>query len=300
MTVYQQISKNKRRTFVLVALFFLFIMAIGYIAGYYYGLGYSGIFLAGFFSIAMTIFSFFGGDKVALMAAGAQPIEKKDAPHLWNTVENLCITAGMQMPKIYIIQDTAMNAFATGRSPENASIAFTTGLLNTLDQNELQGVAAHELSHVQNYDTRLMMIVVVLVGMLTLFADWMWRVHFFGRSGNRRNGGRLDLIFAVIGIALILLSPIFAEIIKLAISRKREYLADASAVLLTRYSEGLASALQKIGAQNQPLARANGATAHLFISNPFAGKKFFSRIFSTHPPIEERISALRAMGGNNA
>ncbi len=300
MTVYQQISQNKRRTVILVALFFVLVLGIGYIFGVYYGTGYGGLFLAGVIAIVMGLVSFYGGDKVSLLSAGAKQIEKKDAPELWNLVENLCITAGMPMPKVYIIQDPAMNAFATGRNPEVASIAFTTGLLSELTKVELEGVAAHELSHVQNYDTRLMMIVVVLVGVIALLADWMWRVHFFGgrRGGSRRGGGQIEIFVAVAGLALILLSPIFAELIKLAISRKREYLADASAVLLTRYADGLASALKKIGAQGRPLQRANHATAHLFISNPFKKKSLYSRLFSTHPPIEDRIAALNKIAGN--
>ncbi|PIW36398.1 MAG: zinc metalloprotease HtpX [Candidatus Kerfeldbacteria bacterium CG15_BIG_FIL_POST_REV_8_21_14_020_45_12] len=300
MTVYQQIGKNKRRSVILVALFFLLVMAIGYVSGVYYGSGYGGIFFAGIIATILTLISYFGGDSVSLAAAGAKQIEKSDAPELWNLVENLCITAGLPMPKVYIIEDSAMNAFATGRNPEKASIAFTSGLLANLTKVELEGVAAHELSHVRNYDTRLMMIVVVLVGVIALLADWMWRVRFIGGrdSGGRKSGNQIELVVMIIGIVLVMLSPLFAELIKLAISRKREFLADASAVLLTRYSDGLASALTKISQQNQPLARANHATAHLFIANPFRQKSVYSRLLSTHPPVEDRINALNAMGGD--
>lgn len=301
MTVYQQISSNKWKTATLISIFIALILAMGYFFGEAYGQGgYIGLGYALIIAMFMVAFSYFGGDKVSLLTAGAKEIEKEDNPYLWNLVENVSITAGLPMPRVYIIHDPIMNAFATGRNPERASVAFTTGIIEGLENEELEGVVAHELSHIKNYDIRLMMIVVVLVGVIALFGDWMWRFHFFGgqRSGSdRRGGGQIELIFAVVAVVLIILSPIIAELIKLAISRKREYLADASAVLLTRYADGLASALEKIGAQEGKLKHANHATAHLYISNPFGLKKI-SNFFSTHPPIQERISALREMGGS--
>lgn len=303
MTVYQQIAKNKRKTTFLISLFIALIAAIGYVFGEYYGVGgYSGLFYAGIFSIAMALLSYYAGDKMALAASGAQPISKDQNAYVYNIVENLAITAGVPVPRIYVIPDPALNAFATGRDYEHASIAFTTGIIDALENEELEAVAAHELSHIKNYDMRMMMIVAVLVGMIALLADWMWRMSFFGRSSsNDRRSSQIELIFAAVGFVLILVSPIIAELIKLAVSRKRESLADASAVLMTRYADGLIRALKKIaaqeGAERNQLRRANKATAHLYFANPFRRGAFFSRLFSTHPPIEERIAALQQMGG---
>lgn len=306
MTVYDQIRKNKRRTVVLMTLFVAFLAVVGYTVGeYYMGPGYGpvGLGYALVVSLFMTMLSMYTGDRLALATAGAHEVGSvEENPKIWRLVENLCITVGLQMPRIYIIDDPAMNAFATGRNPKKASIALTTGLIQNLDQAELEGVIAHELSHIQNYDTRIMMIVIVLVGAVTLLADMMWRgrlLGFGGRGGDRRGGNQIEIILMVVGLVLVVLSPLIAELIKLAVSRKREFLADASAVVMTRYADGLASALQKIGSQDVQLRRANHATAHLYISNPFKGKRF-SRLFSTHPPINERIAALAAMGGSPA
>lgn len=303
MTVYQQISRNKRRTIFLMMVFIALLLGMGYAGAEAQatGTGPGGLILAGGFSLIMVLLSYFQGDSLALLTAGAKEIQKEDNPRLWNTVENLSITAGMPMPKVYVIDDPMMNAFATGRKPEKAAVAFTTGLLHNLTDTELEGVAAHELSHIQNYDTRLMVVVVVLVGAITLLAEYMWRMYFFGnhRRNSNGKGAQIELIFMVVSIVLIILSPLFAELIKLAISRKREYLADASAVLLTRYSDGLISALRKIGNQGDvELQRANHATAHLYIANPFKPSRLYSRLSSTHPPIEERIKALQQMGGD--
>jgi heat shock protein HtpX len=300
MNVYDQIRKNKLRTAVLISVFILFILALSWFGGLYYGADPYGALAVGIIiSLVMTAFSYFGGSSMALFTAGAKQIAKEDNPYVWNMVENLSITAGLPMPKVYIIADNGMNAFATGRDPKHASIAFTTGIIAGLENEELEGVAAHELSHVKNYDTLIMTIVVVLVGVIALFADWMLRARFFGvgrSSGNRRGGGQVELVLMIVGLVLVILSPIIAEFIKLAVSRRREYLADASAVLLTRYADGLAGALRKIGAQGGKLTRANHATAHLYISNPFGGRKL-SKLWSTHPPIEDRIRALEQMGG---
>lgn len=302
MNVYQQISSNKWKTAILMSVFIALILVLGYAWGYLFGPtgsaadAYNGVSTAAFIAIFMALISYFAGDKITLLTAGAKPIQKEDNPYVWRLVENMAITAGLPMPRVYIIPDPVMNAFATGRSPQHASIALTTGIINGLENEELEGVIAHELSHIKNYDIRLMTIIVVLVGTIALLADWMWRAHFFGgrRDNDRRGGGQIQIILAIAGLLLITLSPIFAELIKLAISRKREYLADASAVLLTRYADGLANALRKIAAQNGQLQHANQATAHLYISNPFGSHraKFFSQLFSTHPPISDRIVAL--------
>jgi len=283
-------------------IFIIFIIFLGWVFYQIYPeYGYFPIAVAAIVAILMSSISYFSGDKVALVASGAKQIEKSDSPYVYRLVENLCITAGTPMPKVYIIQDSAMNAFATGRDPEHASIALTTGIIEGLENEELEGVIAHELSHIKNYDIRVMMIVVVLVGIIALITDWFLRAQLFGgnkRSSNSKGGGQLGVILMIIGIVLAILSPIIAELIKLAISRKREYLADASGALLTRYPEGLAKALEKISAQSQSLQKASNATAHLFIVNPFGAKakKGIKKLWSTHPPIEERVKALREMG----
>ncbi len=230
---------------------------------------------------------------MALASSGAKEIQKEQAPELWNIVENLAITNGMPMPRIYVIQDAAPNAFATGRNPKHASVAVTTGLLQMMERNELEGVLAHELSHVKNYDILVMTIVIVLVGVVTLLADWLLRSSIFGRRDDRENNQATIVLF-VVGLVLSILSPLFAELIKLAISRQREYLADASGALMTRYPEGLASALEKIASYKGRMKKANHATAHLFIANPFGGAA--KTLFSTHPPVEKRIARLRQMG----
>jgi heat shock protein HtpX len=288
--MYKQIDSNKRKTFALMFLFVLIISGLVWAWTQYYG-NSQYIFVAVFISAIISLFSFYSGDKVALWQAGAKEIQKSDNPYVWRLVENLSITAGLPMPKIYIINDSAMNAFATGRDPKRASIALTTGIVNHLENEELEGVIAHELSHIKNYDIRLMMIVIICIGVITLLADWLLRSFIWrGRGNDNNKGGILIIVAIVLGI----LSPLFARLIQMAVSRKREYLADASGVLLTRYPEGLARALEKISSQNQPLRRANKATAHLYISSPFRGKKA-SKLFSTHPPIQDRIKALRTM-----
>ncbi len=307
MTVYQQISRNKWKTTFLITLFIALILALGYFGGYFIGgsseYAYSYLFFASIISIIMTLVSYFAGDSLSLAASGAKQIQKEDSPYVWNMVENLTITVGIPMPRIFIIDDPVMNAFATGRDPQHASIALTTGIINGLENEELEAVIGHELSHIKNYDIRVMTIVVVLVGIIALLADWMLRMTIFGRRGggdSDNKDARLQLIFMVIGIVLIILSPIAAQLIQLAVSRKREYLADASSVLMTRYADGLIGALQKIAQQENngmQMRKANQATAHLFFANPFGKKKFASRLFSTHPPIEDRIAALQQMAG---
>lgn len=292
--MYSAIASNKRRTYLLIGLFIILIGFIGWTVDWY--LEGSGVItvLAVVFSMISALTSYYAGDKVALSVSGAKRIEKSDAPELWRLVENLCIANGQPMPKVHIIQDAAPNAFATGRDPEHASVAFTTGLIEKLDRAELEGVVAHELSHIKNYDIRTMTIVVVLVGTIAIMTDLFLRMSFYG--GRRRDSKGGGGILLIIGLVFLILAPIIAEVIKLAVSRQREYLADASGALLTRYPDGLARALEKISATNEPMKRASTATAHLFISSPFGKKKnFVSKLFSTHPPAQDRIARLRSM-----
>ncbi len=289
--MYSEIDSNKRKTNLLILIFVVFVIAIGWAFNEFMGYGYGAVVFAMIIAITMSLTGYYKGDKIALKSTKAKQIEKKDHPKLWRLVENLSITAGIPMPKIHIINSNALNAFATGRDPEHASIAVTQGLLNSLEKQELEGVIAHELSHIRNFDIRLMTIVVVLVGTIALLADYTFRMRIYG--GRSRKGNTSGII-ALVGLALLILSPIISELIKLAISRKREFLADASGSLLTRYPEGLASALEKISNSKIGLETASTATAHLFISNPIK-KKTFVNMFSTHPPAHERIKRLRTM-----
>ncbi len=301
MTIYNQIDENKRKTWLIMFLFSLFIVAVVYV--FVSALGYRGpsaLGLVGFaliFTGLMNLGSYYWSDKIIMTISGAKEIRKKDNAELFNIVENLSIGDGLPMPKIYIVDDPAPNAFATGRDPKHAAIAVTTGLLQKLDKLELEGVIAHELSHVKNYDSRLMTIVVILVGMIALLADMFFRIQFFG-GRDRDEDNKSGAIFMILALVLAILAPIAATLIQLAISRRREFLADASGTLLTRYPDGLASALLKISSDKTPSTTASTATAHLYISNPFEGKKtksWFVNLFSTHPPVEERVKALRAM-----
>jgi len=294
--MYKEIDSNKRKTWLLVAIFLSLFIFLGWFLDKYFD-GNGGIFiLAIIISLSMTLVSYFQGDKIALASTGARAIKKEDNPYIYRMVENLCITAGLPTPKIYIIPSPALNAFATGRDPQHASIALTTGIIDALENEELEGVIAHELSHIRNYDIRLMTIVVVLVGAIALISDIVFHGGLLrGRRNSDNNNSSLGGILAIVGIILLILSPIISELIKLAISRKREYLADASGALLTRYPEGLARALEKISSSKTPLATASTATAHLFISNPLRPGKSISGLFSTHPPAEDRIKKLRGM-----
>ncbi len=252
------------------------------------------------FSVGMNIWSYWYSDKLVIKMSGAVPATREQYFDLWNIVENLSITAGLPMPKLYVIDDPSPNAFATGRDKNHSAVAATTGLLKILNKNELEGVMAHELSHIGNRDTLLATAVVVLVGFVAIISDMFLRASIFGGGGSR--DGRLGIILVVVGVVLAILAPIIAQLIHLAISRKREFLADASGALLTRYPDGLASALEKISAYPQGLARQNTAMAHLYISNPIKGGKvrsFMSKIFSTHPATEERVAALRGTEGGN-
>lgn len=291
--MYSQITANKRKTWLLISLFTVVILLLGWVFGQWYGDAQLGIVAAVIVATVMTLFSYYQGDQVALGVSGAKEITKQQAPELYRTVENLAIASGTATPRVYIIEDPSANAFATGRDPKHASVAVTTGLLKIMDKSELEGVLAHELSHIKNYDIRVMTIVVVLVGVVILLSDWMLRSMWF--RGNDRDHKAAGVLL-LIGLVLAILSPLFAELIKLAVSRSREYLADASGALLTRYPEGLACALEKIATHDRPMKRANHATAHLFLANPFdphVTKKKFEQLFSTHPPIEDRIRRLR-------
>jgi len=300
--MYNQIDSNKRKSVILIILFIIIVATIGGFLGHLLGYGYNGLIIALIISFLMAIFSYYKGDKVALATSKAKEITKTDNPYVWNLIENLCITAGIPMPKVYIIPDSSLNAFATGRDPKHSSIALTSGIIDALEKTELEGVIAHELSHIKNYDIRLMTLVIILVGTIALLADFFIRSQFWGfgrKRGNSDNDGGLGIILLILGVILAILAPIIAQIMQLAISRKREFLADASGALLTRYPQGLMNALEKISSSNRPLQYANNATSHLFISNPFKGKKrFMTKLFSTHPPIEERIEALKKMEKN--
>lgn len=275
--------------------FFLFVMFASWAMSWKFN---SPAILVGgvIFSIVMNIASYWYSDKIVLSMAGATPIEEHDAPELYHILENLAITAGLPMPKLYIVEDPAPNAFATGRDPEHSAVAVTTGILKVLDKTELEGVLAHELSHIGNRDTLISTVIVVLVGFLTLLSDFFIRSTFWG--DNRDRDSRLAVPMFIIGIVLALLSPIIAQLIQLAISRKREFLADASGALLTRYPEGLASALQKIADNPNEMSYASNAIAHLYIESPtrsLQSQSAMAKLFMTHPPMEERISALRGM-----
>lgn len=297
MLTYTEISKNKTYSVLLVFIFLLVIIGLGWFASQMYN---NPVILFGavIFSSVSALISYYFSDRITLAISGAQQIDLKTQPQLYQLVENLTIAAGLPMPRVYIIEDTAMNAFATGRNPQNAVVCVTTGLLQRLEKTELEGVLAHELSHIGNYDIRFMTLVVVLVGIITLLADWMLRLSFFSGSDDDNNGK--NPIFMLVGIVLIIVSPIVAMLIQLAVSRKREFLADASGALITRYPEGLASALEKIAGDKEPLEAANKATAHLYIANPLKehegdSQSWFASLFNTHPPIEERIKRLRGM-----
>lgn len=296
-TLYTQADKNIRNSYILITLFLIFVIAVGWV--FSRALDSSDILVfAVIFSIIMSIGSYWWSDKIVLAMSGAKEIDHDSHRELYHIVENLCITAGLPTPKIYIIDDTAPNAFATGRDPKHAVIAVTTGILQKLNKTEIEGVLAHELSHIGNRDILFSTIVVVLVGFITLLADWFWRASFFGGRRRDREGNAGGYIF-IIAIVLTILAPIVATLIQFAISRKREFLADASGALLTRYPEGLARALEKISGDTEPLEVANKATAHMYIVNPLKGngngRNWFASLFSTHPPIEERAAALRGL-----
>lgn len=298
--MYSEIAKNKRNSYILILMFLLVIIGLCWV----FSLAYNNtwiLYIGVGFSVIYALISYFSAGSMVLAISKAKPIEKKDNPKLFRIVENLTISAGLPMPKVYIIDDSAPNAFATGRNPQHGVICVTTGLIDMLDKSELEGVIAHELSHIGNYDVRFMTLVVVMVGIIVLISDWFIRFSIFSDDSDS-GGDQFRLIMMVVGILLAILAPIIGMMMQLAFSRKREYLADSSAALLTRYPEGLANALEKIDSNTEPLEAANRATSNLYIINPLRDnvkgdkRSRFAGLFSTHPPTEERIKRLREMG----
>jgi heat shock protein HtpX len=289
--MYSQIAANKRKTFYIMSLFVLIIAGLGYGFGLYvHNLNSLYVILA--FAVIYTLISYFASSRIALAVNGAKQIEKKDNPRLYRIVENLSITLGIDMPKVYIINDSAPNAFATGRDPKHSSVAATTGLIDIMDDSELEAVMAHEMGHVQNYDIRVMMVVFACVSVIGLISDFLLRMIWWGSDDDDTSP-----IAIVVALILAIVAPIVALLVQLAVSRRREFLADASGALTTRYPDGLISALTKLGQTQTALKRQNSSTAHLFFANPLKGKSI-SKLFSTHPPIEERIAKLKSIGSN--
>ncbi|MBU0756487.1 MAG: M48 family metallopeptidase [Nanoarchaeota archaeon] len=295
LSSFEEVRKNNILSNVLIFVFIVFIGILGSVIGLIYDNVYFGLVLSLIIGMIYFAVMYSSGDKIVLGLSGARQVEKRDYPHLFHTVEGLAVAAGIPAPKCYVINDSALNAFATGTKPENASITVTSGLLEVLNREELEGVVAHEMSHIKNQDIKYMLLVTVLIGIVTLLGDFMLRSFLWGGKSRKRNenGGQLQLILIVVGIAFAILSPIVTQIIRMAISRKKEYAADARAAILTRYPMGLANALKKIKKDPDPLVdKANRATAHLFISEPF---RKVSSLFATHPPLDERIKRLEAM-----
>jgi heat shock protein HtpX len=308
INIYEAIAANKRKSAMVIIFFFVFItlavyvfsqafsVYLGYEPG---GLGYVGF--AFIVSGLMSLGGYYFSDKIVLGISGARSADRKRDFNFYTVVENLSLAAGIPKPKLYVIEDSAPNAFATGRDPDHAVVCATTGLLSKLDRTELEGVIAHELSHVKHYDTRLMSVVAVLVGIVALLGDWFLRTTWRGRRRSDRKASQLDALFLALGFLFAIMAPVFARLIKLAISRRREFLADAGSVSITRQPQGLISALQKISADKEALEAANKATAHLYIINPFKGKTkhagvgWFANLFNTHPPVAERIRVLKEM-----
>ena len=292
-SLYTEQGKNIRKTWFLMTGFLVIVIALGWIVSQVYD--NAGIlYIAVAFSLFMNVTAYWFSDKIALAATGAKEADEREYRELHRLLENLAITAGLPKPRLYVINDPQPNAFAAGRNPKHAVVTVTTGLLSRLERSELEGVIAHELSHIGNRDILVMTVAVVLAGFIAIISDIFLRMSFYG-GGNRDNKNPILLIA---GVAAIIIAPIAAQLIKLAVSRRREFLADASGALLTRYPDGLASALQKISSYQAPMRRANHATAHLFISNPFGAHdagRFIAKIFSTHPPVEERVKALVGM-----
>src|SRR3989344_3653994 len=312
LNVYESVDANKRKSALIIVFFILFIVLASYFISRglaaYYGYYSSGLELTGIALVISGLLSFasyYWSDKIILGLSGARPADKRKDFIFYSVTENLALAAGLPMPRLYIIEDTAMNAFATGRDPAHAVVCATTGILTRLDRTELEGVIGHELSHVANYDIRLMSIVTVLVGIITLLGDWFIRASWYGDRGRDRESRGSGAIFIIVGMLFALLSPIISQVIQLAISRRREFLADASSVKLTRQPSGLISALKKLGNDREPLEAANKATAHLYIVNPLrnlpAGRQghdaigWFAGLFNTHPPLADRIKTLEQM-----
>lgn len=299
MTLSSAIQSNITKTYVIMTVFVAFVVLIAYVFGHALGYGNSFMWFAVIFSVISSWASYYWGDSLILAMSSARPADRQRDFDFFTVAENLSIAAGIPKPRLYVIEDTAMNAFATGRDPKHAIVVATTGILSRLDRRELEGVIAHELSHIKNYDTRLMAVVAVLVGTVAYLADMFLRSLWWGGGRRDRDEDRgLAGILMIVGIVLAILSPILATLIQMAASRNREYLADVSGAKLTRYPEGLARALEKLGRDKEVLEAATNATAHLYITNPFKGKNFgawFANAFNTHPPIEDRIKRLRAL-----
>lgn len=301
INIYEQVAANKRKSFFIITGFTFFVAFAAWIMGEALGYGAGFVGIALIFSGLMSFGSYYFSDRIVLAMSGARPADRERDFDFYTVTENLVMAARLPMPKLYVIEDSSMNAFATGRDPEHAVVVATTGILQRLDRTEIEGVVAHELSHVRNYDIRVMSLVTVLVGVVTLLADWFLRMSFWGGRRDDRDSGGNAAFFMIAGFALALLSPLIATLIKLAVSRSREYLADASAVSITKYPEGLARALEKLASDREPLEAANKATAHMYIVNPLNNLRrtqavgMFAGLFSTHPPIEERIARLRNM-----
>lgn len=299
MTLSSAIQSNVTKTYVIMVTFVVFVVLTAYVFGQALGYGNSFMWFAVIFSVLSSFASYYWGDSLILTMSGARPADRRRDFDFFTVAENLSMAAGIPKPRLYVIEDTAMNAFATGRDPKHAIVVATTGILARLERRELEGVVAHELSHIKNYDTRLMAVVAVLVGTVAYLADMFLRSLWWGGGRRDRNDDRgLGGILMIVGIVLAIISPILAMLIQMAASRNREYLADVSAAKLTRYPEGLARALQKLGNDKEVLEAATNATAHLYITNPFKGKNYgawFANAFNTHPPIEDRIKRLRAL-----
>lgn len=295
--IFNDVRNNKIKSWLLMLAFIVLISLLGSVIGIWLGSIWFGLVIAILFSLIYSTAGFFSSDKMILTLSGAKPVTKKEYPYLYHTVEAIAISAGIPAPKCYVIEDSALNAFATGRDPKNAAITVTTGLLKVMNRQELEGVIAHEMSHIKNYDIRFMMLTVVLVGIVTLLSDFLLRSFLWGGKSKNRREGSGGIVLIIIGIALAILTPLIGQLIKLAMGRKREYLADANGALLTRYPPGLANALRKISKDPDPLVdKANKATAHLFISKPFReAQGFVTRLFATHPPLDERIKRLEQM-----
>lgn len=297
--MYEQIAGNKRKSVFLILFFVVLIFALAWLFGQMTEIGAYAVIPAFAIAVLLAFGGYYASDKIVLAVSRAKPVSKKEYPYLYNVVEGLAIAAGLPKPRCYIIDDTAPNAFASGRNPENSVIVVTKGLLQKLNRAELEGVIAHEMSHIKNYDVLVQTLAVVMVGVIVLLSDWMLRSFFWGggrRRGSDRQGGNAGNVLIVVAVVLAVLSPVIAQLLKLAVSRKREYLADASGAMLTRYPPGLASALKKLAADKEPLEAANKATAHLYIVNPLKDLKGrMNALFSTHPPIEKRIEALEKM-----
>jgi heat shock protein HtpX len=293
--MFDQIAGNQHRSYALLFLVTLILAGLVYAVGLYLDLGEWFVAPAVIVALIMTWTSYYYSDQIVLSMSQAKPVTKEQEPYLWNTVEGLSIAAGLPVPRLYIIDDTAPNAFATGRDPQHAAIAVTRGLLDKLNRLQLEGVIGHEMSHIGNYDIRFMTLVSVLVGSVVLLSDWVIRARWYGGRRSGRGGG--NAIVLLIALVFIVLSPIIAQLMQLALSRQREFLADATGAKLTRYPEGLASALEKIAADREPLEVANKATAHLYIYNPLRDyrRSWLNSLFSTHPPVVERVKRLRGM-----